>query len=66
MNKIKYVWEDFISNFLSRRLLVFCVFQFYILHYYIHSVKQFSVAADYPASPWILPFAGQNVYFLKD
>lgn len=64
MNKIKYVWEDFISNFLSRRLLVFCVFQFYILHYYIHSVKQFSVAADYPASPWILPFAGQNVFFL--
>jgi hypothetical protein len=27
-------------------------------------VKCFSVVADYPASPWILPFAGQNVYFL--
>ena len=49
MNKTKHVWQDFVNNFFSRRLLFFCVFQFYILHYYINSVKRFSVAADYPA-----------------
>ncbi len=64
MNKTKHVWQDFVNNFFSRRLLFFCVFQFYILHYYINSVKRFSIVADYPASPWILPFVGQNVYFL--
>ncbi|MDE7322425.1 MAG: hypothetical protein K2N73_06770 [Lachnospiraceae bacterium] len=64
MNKVRCVWQDFINNFFSKRLLVFCIFQFFILHYYINKVKQFSIVADYPASPWILPFTGQNVYFL--
>lgn len=64
MNKIRYLWRDFFHYFFSIRLLIFCIFQLYILHYYIHSVKQFSIIANYPASPWILPFMGQNTYFL--
>ncbi len=57
------IWRDVIQNFFGRRLLVFCVFQFTILHYYGASVKQYAIAAGYPAAPWILPFMGQNVYF---
>lgn len=63
MNKVCFIWKDVIHNFFSRRLLVFCVFQFTILHYYVNSVKQYAIAAGYPAAPWILPFMGQNAYF---
>lgn len=62
-HKIRYAWRDFVHNFFSGRLLVFCVFQFSILHYYGDSVRQYAIVADYPAAPWILPFMGQNVYF---
>lgn len=41
----------------------FCFFQFTILHYYTDSIKQYAIAAQYPAAPWVLPFMGQNVYF---
>lgn len=64
MNKFRCIWNDFFHNFFSKRLLTFCIFQYSILHYYISSVKRFSFAAAYPASPWILPFIGQNVYCL--
>lgn len=64
MNKVRCVWKDMIHNFFSKRLMIFCVFQFTILHYYLNPVKHFSIIADYPASPWILPFIGQNVYCL--
>ena len=64
MNKVKCIWNDIVNNFFSKRLLVFCIFQFSILHYYISTVKHFSIMADYPATPWILPFIGQNVYCL--
>lgn len=64
MDKGKCIWHDIVSNFFSKRLAVFCVFQFSVLHYYISTVRHFSVVADYPASPWILPFIGQNVYCL--
>lgn len=64
MNNVKCTGKDFLSNFFSKRLAVFCIFQFTVLHYYISSVKRFSVMADYPAAPWILPFIGQNVYCL--
>lgn len=63
MSRIRYTGRDFVHNFFSGRLLVFCVFQFSILHYYTDSVRQYAIAADYPAAPWILPFMGQNVYF---
>ena len=68
MNRVRrmrggFPGRDFIHNFFSRRLLVFCVFQFSILHYYADSAKQYAAFADYPAAPWILPFMGQNVYF---
>lgn len=59
----RWIWIDFIQHFFSGRLLVFCVFQFSILHYYTDSVKQYAVAAEYPTAAWILPFMGQNVYF---
>lgn len=62
MDKGKCIWHDIVSNFFSKRLAVFCVFQFSVLHYYISTVRHFSAVADYPASPWILPFIGQNVY----
>lgn len=62
-NKVSCMWKDIFHNFFSRRLLVFCIFQFTILHYYVNSVKQYAAAAGYPAAPWILPFMGQNVYF---
>ena len=62
-HKIRYAWRDFVHNFFSGRLLVFCVFQFSILHYYGDSVRQYAIVADYSAAPWILPFMGQNVYF---
>lgn len=62
-NKASCMWRETIHNFFSRRLIVFCVFQFTILHYYVNSVKEYAVAAGYPAAPWILPFMGQNVYF---
>lgn len=62
-NKAVCVWRDVIHYFISRRLFVFCVIQFTILHYYGNSVKQFAIVVDYPAAPWILPFLGQNVYF---
>lgn len=64
MNKVKCIWNDAVNNFFSKRLLVFCIFQYSILHYYISTVKHFSIMADYPATPWILPFIGQNVYCL--
>ena len=64
MDKGKCIWHDIVSNFFSKRLAVFCVFQFSVLHYYISTVRHFSAVADYPASPWILPFIGQNVYCL--
>lgn len=64
MDNAKWICYDTISNFFSKRLTVFCIFQFSILHYYISPVKHFSIIADYPASPWILPFIGQNVYCL--
>ncbi len=63
MSRIRYAWKGFIHNFFSGRLLVFCVFQFSILHYYVDSVRRYAAVADYPAAPWILPFMGQNVYF---
>lgn len=63
MGRMRCVWRDVSHNFFGRRLLVFCVFQFTILHYYIDSVKQYAIAVRYPASPWIMPFLGQNVYF---
>ena len=62
-NKVSCIGRDVIHNFFSRRLIVVCVFQFTILHYYVNSVKQYAAAAGYPAAPWILPFMGQNVYF---
>lgn len=62
-NKVSCIWRDVIHNFFSRRLIVVCVFQFTILHYYVNSVKQYAAAVGYPAAPWILPFMGQNVYF---
>jgi len=62
-NKISCIWRDVIHNFFSRRLFVFGVFQFTVLHYYVNSVKQYAAAAGYPAAPWILPFMGQSVYF---
>lgn len=64
MDKGKCIWHDIVGNFFSKRLAVFCVFQFSVLHYYISTVRHFSAVADYPASPWILPFIGQNVYCL--
>lgn len=64
MNNVICIWNDIINNFFSKRLAVFCIFQFSILHYYISTVKHFSMIADYPAAPWILPFIGQNVYCL--
>lgn len=63
MNRMKCVWRDVRHNFFSRRLFIFCIFQFTILHYYIDSIKQFAISAGYPAAPWVLPFMGQNVYF---
>lgn len=63
MNKMRYIWRDVIHNFFSRRLFVFCVFQFMILHYYTDSIKQYAIAVQYPATPWVLLFMGQNVYF---
>ena len=64
MNKLKYGWLDFINHFLNQRLLVFIIFQLTILHIYINSVRRFVRIADYPASPWILPFVCADVYFL--
>lgn len=64
MLKIKGVWRDFVNNFFSKRLLVFAIFQITILHYYVYPVKQISAAFNYPATPWILPFLGSNVYFI--
>lgn len=64
MNKVRCLWNDIAQNFFSKRLAVFCIFQFGVLHYYISTVRHFSVTADYPAAPWILPFVGQNVYCL--
>ncbi len=64
MNNVICIWNDVTNNFFSKRLAVFCIFQFSILHYYISTVKHFSMIADYPAAPWILPFIGQNVYCL--
>lgn len=63
MNKVRCIWRDVIHNFFSRRLLVFCVFQFTILHFYAHSIRQYAIAAQYPAAPWVMPFMGQNIYF---
>ncbi len=63
MDKIKWIWNDTLHHFFSRRLLVFSIFQFGILHYYISPVKQYSILADYPAAPWILPFLGHSIYF---
>ena len=64
MNKAVWLYKDICSNFFSKRMLIFCVFQFTVMHYYIYPVKHFSILADYPATPWILPFLGQNTYFL--
>ena len=64
MSKRKCLWKDIWNNFFSKRLLVFCIFQFTVLHYYIHPIKRFSILAEYPAAPWIFPFLGQNIYFL--
>ena len=64
MDKVRCMWNDMVNNFFSKRLAVFCIFQFSILHYYISTVRHFSVMVDYPATPWILPFIEQNVYCL--
>lgn len=63
MDKARYIWRDFTNNFFSKRFLIFCIFQFTILHYYGDSVIACAASLRHPAAPWILPFMGQSVYF---
>ncbi len=62
MKKLKCLYDDFCQNFFSRRLVIFCIFQFAILHSYLDGIQEYCEAMEHPISSHVMTMLGGAVY----
>ena len=59
----RYIWANFTHNFICMKTGILMGLQLFLSHIYLTPIYQFSMAAKYPVSLWVLPFMLMHVYF---
>ena len=59
----RMTWKTFIQRFCSIKMGIFVVLLFFFEDIFLHGIRAFSTAVQYPVTPWVLTFLMSNIYF---
>lgn len=55
-------WNTFKERFFSRKTAVIALLFYFIQHFFLSPLKQFSVSVKYPVTPYVFPFFISDIY----
>lgn len=56
-------WKTFMQRFWGIKMGIFAVLLFFLEDIFLHGLRQFCIAVQYPVTPWVLTFLMSNIYF---
>lgn len=56
-------WKTFVQRFWGIKMGIFAVLLFFLEDIFLHGLRQFCIAVQYPVTPWVITFLMSNIYF---
>lgn len=56
-------WKTFVQRFWNIKIGIFAVLLFFLEDIFLHGLRKFCVAVQYPVTPWVFTFLMSDIYF---
>lgn len=59
----RMTWKTFVQRFWNVKMGIFAVLLFFLEDIFLHGVRNFCTAVEYPVTPWVYVFLMSDIYF---